>query len=149
MGTSTYTQAIADEICMRIAQGEFLINICKDQHMPTTSTVYYWRLKPEFKSFSDTYTQAKLIRAELLAEQLLDLSNPDPVLPDTLISINRARLQVDTRKWVLSKVLHKEYGDKVEANDIHVAEVEDLSALTLEEQYQLALLKRKMKEANK
>lgn len=33
--------------------------------------------------------------------------------------INRSKLRVDTRKWLLSKLMPKKYGEKVEQTQIH------------------------------
>lgn len=38
----TYTQAIGDEICERLADWEPLMEICRDERMPPWSTVYGW-----------------------------------------------------------------------------------------------------------
>lgn len=37
-----YTDALADEICRRIAEGEMLMQIVRDEHMPERKTVYNW-----------------------------------------------------------------------------------------------------------
>ena len=55
-----------------------------------------------------------------MAEEILEIS--DDSSQDTYLTeqgakadnewINRSRLRVDTRKWLLSKCLHKVYGDR-------------------------------------
>jgi len=37
-----FTQEIAEEICVRIAGGESLHSICRDEHLPHRSTVLLW-----------------------------------------------------------------------------------------------------------
>lgn len=67
------------------------------------------------------------MQAELLADELFtiadDGSNDTIVVDEETGStatnhdvINRSRLRVDTRKWYLSKVLPKIYGDKLDVN---------------------------------
>jgi hypothetical protein len=49
-----YTEAKAQEICERIAAGEFLINICKDEDLPTVRRCNEWmKTHSEFKSLHD------------------------------------------------------------------------------------------------
>lgn len=44
-----FTQALADEIAERLANGETMKSICADEHMPSPSTVFRWELAmPEF-----------------------------------------------------------------------------------------------------
>lgn len=116
-----YNSEIAALVCERVATTTSgLIRMCaENDDMPVPSTVYLWRLKhPEF---SDMYAQAKLKQADLLAEECLQIS--DDISSDTLISaegnevgnstaVARARLQIDTRKWLAAKLLPKQYGDR-------------------------------------
>lgn len=56
--------------------------------------------------FAKQYARAKEIQLESMADQMLtiaDSANSD--------SHQAARLQVDTRKWLLSKLVPKKYGD--------------------------------------
>lgn len=39
---SSYTEALAEEICERLSRGEPLAIICRDEHMPAYRTVYGW-----------------------------------------------------------------------------------------------------------
>jgi hypothetical protein len=61
------------------------------------------------EEFAKQYAHAKEIQVEQLAEELLTIA--DSADSDTY---NASRLQVDTRKWLLSKLIPKKYGDKVE-----------------------------------
>jgi hypothetical protein len=116
---SIFTQEIADEICKRIATGESLIQICKDEHMPCRDTVHAWLLEEDKKAFSDQYTRARDAQAEYLFDEILELSDeaPDQIVGDDKSDnarVQAKRLQVDSRKWYLSKVLPKKYGEKVD-----------------------------------
>jgi len=120
---SSYSEELADEICLRLSYGEGLVKICKDEHIPARSTVILWLLKN--KTFSDKYAQAREAQADFLLEELLDIA--DATEGDMLLdkdgnptgkvnheNINRSRLRVDTRKWVITKLAPKKYGDRVE-----------------------------------
>ncbi len=51
-----YTDALADEICRRIAEGEMLMQIVRDEHMPERKTVYNWM--NEHDGFLHNYARA-------------------------------------------------------------------------------------------
>jgi hypothetical protein len=86
------------------------------------STIYLWRLK--YPSFSEMYAQAKMIQADILAEECLSIADDDS--QDTKINmltgeevcntefIARSRLRIDTRKWLAAKLLPKQYGRAAE-----------------------------------
>ncbi len=107
---SKYTKELATEICERIAKGESLRKICKDKDMPDRRIVHYWLLSENKKEFYHQYEIACNIRAENMFDGLTEIAD----LPDEKESPNRSRLRVDTRKWYLSKVLPKKYGDKLD-----------------------------------
>jgi len=101
---SLFTQALADRICERLAAGETLRGICRDDDMPAAPTVLSWTQE---EAFSEQYARAREKGYAQLADELLELAD------DKTADANRSRLQVDTRKWLLSKALPKIYGDKV------------------------------------
>lgn len=123
-----YTPELGKTICERIASGESLNKICKDEAMPARSTVITWALfwdkeNNDLKEFSDKYARARQVQAELLGDGIFDIA--DDVTGDIVVAENgketvnyeniaRSRLKVDTRKWYLSKVLPKVYGDKLQ-----------------------------------
>jgi hypothetical protein len=114
---STYTQEIADAICERISEGHSLRTICAVDGMPSVPTVCRWVLDND--EFAEQYARARRMQAELLADQLFGIADDDTKditgeleMPNG-VAVQRSRLMVDTRKWYLSKVLPKIYGDKV------------------------------------
>lgn len=124
---SDYTEELATAICARIAGGESLRSICKEPKMPNRSTVHLWLLDKEKKGFSDQYELSCNIRAENMFDELTEIADDgsNDFMEKTLESgdtmevlrpehIQRSRLRVDTRKWYLSKVLPKKFGDKTD-----------------------------------
>ena len=122
---SSFTQAIADEICKRLAEGESLRAICKDAHLPDRGTIHDWVLKNE--TFYHQYARARELQAENLVDEIIDISDDGSndfmarELDDGRIveavnheHITRSRLRVDSRKWFASKVLPKKYGERVQ-----------------------------------
>lgn len=101
-----YDVAVMQEVLDRLADGESLRKICRDAHMPSEALVRK-RARVPGSWFSAQYALAREIGYEGLADELLELS--DSKLDDPA----RSRLQVDTRKWLLSKCLPKVFGDKL------------------------------------
>ena len=99
-----YTPELADEFCARLAEGQSVRTICNDEDMPNRSTIYRWLRLQE--GFSDQYARAKEDATEALVEDMLDIADHGN-LRDTA----RARLRYDARRWYLSKLKPKKYGD--------------------------------------
>lgn len=119
-----YTPQVAAEICKRLAAGESLLGICEDPVMPHRSTVYEW-VKDDRDGFADKYAQARNIGLDRMADEVLAIADTPVHGVKTRITadgiettegdmIEHRRLQVDTRKWYLSKLAPKRYGDKLE-----------------------------------
>lgn len=118
-----YTPEIAAEICFRLTQGQSLRSIAKADDMPPRSVIHRWLLlHPEF---ADQYTRAKEVQADEMFDEILDIadSKQGDVTTDEFGNekpnneyIQRSRLRVDTRKWYLSKVLPKKYGERIETH---------------------------------
>lgn len=101
---SIYSNELCDTICNRIALGESLRSICRDAGMPDLSTVIKWRReKPEFFA---QYEKAQEDRADTLSDDICDIA--DSATPEYA---SVAKLQVDARKWVASKLKPKKYGE--------------------------------------
>lgn len=107
---SLYTEELATTICMRIANGESLRSVCESDNMPNRATVHDWLLDKTRQSFYDQYEKACNTRAENMFDDLEKIAD----LSDEKESPMRSRLRVDTRKWYLSKIMPKKFGDKVD-----------------------------------
>lgn len=100
-----YSAELAEEFCKRMAEGRSLRSVCSDADMPCTETVRKWKLT--ILEFAAQYARARESRAEFLADEIIDIA-------DAAEDAQKARLQVDARKWFASKLAPKTYGDKVE-----------------------------------
>lgn len=105
---SKYTQELGTLICTRVANGESLRKICKDEDMPNRATVHDWLLDETKQEFYDQYEKAVNTRTDNMFDELEDIAD------NTEGDVQRDRLRVDTRKWYLSKVMPKKYGDKID-----------------------------------
>lgn len=120
-----YTTELGEEICRRLAERQSLNAICKAEHMPAESTVRGWALDPKHP-IAPGYAHARQVGYLGIADELLDIAddgtndyvtkqNKDGSTFEALNSehVQRSKLRVDTRKWVLAKMLPKVFGDKV------------------------------------
>lgn len=121
---SSYTPEIALSICERMSLGESLREICREEAMPTKTTVMRWLFAN--LEFRDQYAKAREAQTEHWAEEILEIAddgsndymdrqNKDGSSYETVNSehINRSRLRVDTRKWLMARMAPKKYGDRV------------------------------------
>jgi hypothetical protein len=104
-----YTPELGDEICAQLSGGESLRRVCAKKNMPSRQTVFTWLRVHE--GFLDQYTRAKQETADALADDIEDIAigvlnkKYDP---------QAARVAVDAKKWVASKLKPKKYGDKLD-----------------------------------
>lgn len=118
-----YTQELADLICSRLACGESLRSIGRDVSMPSCVSMFAWMRK--YPEFLNQYTRAKEESADALIEDSLDIADNGAfqdvqidgfcgtVRQVTAVGVAHAKLQIETRKWLASKLKPKKYGDKI------------------------------------
>lgn len=108
---SSYTDAIADEICERLSSGESLRRICLTPDMPDKATVFRWLASNP--TFRDQYASAREAQADVLADEIIDIADGKRAeYEGGEADVQRDRLAMDARKWVASKLKPKVYGDK-------------------------------------
>ena len=107
-----FDQTVADSICKRISSGETLRKICKELQISST-TVYLWL--SEVEPFEKQYAHAKERQMEAISDEMMEIADSVEFASESgNAAVQAARLQVDTRKWLLSKLLPKKYGDRIE-----------------------------------
>lgn len=123
---TVYTEKVAASICARIMDGESLRNICRDAKMPARSSVHKWLAENE--AFSDRYARACDIRADEVFDEMFEIADDgnndwmerkgsDGQSIGWQINgehVQRSKLRIDARKWALSKMMPKKYGDKIQ-----------------------------------
>lgn len=118
---STYKPVIARKICERLSNGESLRAICRDEGMPPESTVRQWYID-DAQGFAAHYARARDMGLDSMADEILEIANTPMEGVRTEQSadgtkevredmLGHRRLQVDARKWYLSKLAPKRYGD--------------------------------------
>ena len=116
-----YSEEMATRICEELSAGHSLRKICAKEGMPDKATVFRWLAANE--AFRDQYARAREFQADAMLEEIIEIS--DDGSNDTYLDeegntrteqdvIARSRLRVDARKWAMSKMAPKKYGDKIE-----------------------------------
>ncbi|UOF78426.1 terminase small subunit [Caudoviricetes sp.] len=121
---SKYSPELVDTICERLALGEGLAQICRDEDMPSQTIVYQWLNRhPEFL---ERYTRAREEQAETHADEIVAIADETPETVPVYdkegnllrIDISSAyvawqKQRIDARKWNAAKQRPKKYGDRV------------------------------------
>ena len=111
----------AELILKRLADGLSLRKAAAEADIHHTS-VLQW--VDENEEFAHQYTRARARGFQLMADEIIEIaddSSGDVIETERGPVANaefaaRSRLRVDTRKWMLSKMLPKVYGDKLDHN---------------------------------
>lgn len=118
-----FNEEIAARICAEIAAGAKISEVCAADDMPADRTIYRWLAKHD--TFRQMYARACEDRTASMAEELLDIVDDgrndfcEQTIGETKRwvengeAIQRSRLRADTRKWLMSKMHPRKYGDKL------------------------------------
>ncbi len=106
------TREQVDKICALLIGGDSLAKICADNsELPKPNMIFYGLHKnPQFLEY---YVRAREAQTEAYALELTELSDNVALSAE---AINKARLQIDTRKWIMSRLKPKKYGDNASLN---------------------------------
>lgn len=112
-------ESVFESICREIELGSSLRSALKTIGSPSSNVFYEWIDGNELKN--KRYARACEERANAIFEDTLDIAddksgdvlkneNGDEYLNQEFVQ--RAKLKIDTRKWMLGKMNPKKYGDK-------------------------------------
>jgi Bacteriophage Sf6, terminase small subunit-like len=108
----------AERICSLIEDGKGLREIAQTLGYAYASITDWIRLDSQNggAEIATRYARAVEVRAEAMAEELLDIADDRSFMgrTDANAIVAQQRLAVDTRKWLLSKMLPRKFGDKIE-----------------------------------
>lgn len=126
---SKFTPELADEICERLASGEPLAKICRDEHMPERVTVHEWRKGDE--AFSLRYAYARDDWHDSIAHRARQTARG---LGDSKQDVSRDKLIIDTDMKLLACWDRERYGTQRTEVDL-TAKLPDVAkaASTLDE----------------
>ncbi len=117
-----FNKDIANKICAEMTNGTSLTQICAMDGIPNKPVILEWLRDNE--PFRTQYALAREMMLELHGvDNIIDLADSCSL---TAEAINKARLQIDSRKWVMSKLLPKKYGDNATLTHGGSVQVEQL-----------------------
>lgn len=110
-------KAIIEKVLTNMIEGMSLRKSCLASGTTAQSFI---RWCDDDKSLSERYAHAREAMIDKMADELLDIADtPAKTNENGSIdngAVQEKRLQIDTRKWVLSKIAPKKYGDKLEVS---------------------------------
>jgi hypothetical protein len=119
-----YTPEIADRILDELMSGWPLHDVCNAPDMPAASSVRNW-IKDNRDGFRARYWEAREIGFLAIADRTLGIVDDrrndwivrrrEDGTTETILDperVNRAKLRVKTRCWLLSRMLPKTFGDR-------------------------------------
>ena len=123
--TIKWTDELEDAICSAIAvTPKGLEHVCEENDFPNARSVYRHLIDSE--AFSQKYARAREMQLQMLADQLVPLADTDRICRKRTIradgseevvildQVERTKLQIETRKWLLGKLAPKKYGEKLQ-----------------------------------
>ena len=110
-GNCNYSAEVALRICEAVAVSTMgLRRLCEARpDLPPWQTIMGWRCR--YPQFQEQYARAKELQVELMAEDILELAD-DPSTASG--DVQRSKLGVETRKWLMSKLLPRKYGERID-----------------------------------
>jgi len=124
-----FTQEIVDTVCERLAGGESLRSVCRDENMPSRQAIYSWVIR--HPDFADKYARSTSLREDYLFDEIIEIADTPQlgtkkvIKPDGSVEttegdmIEHRRLRIDARKWALARMSPRKYGDR-QINDTNL-----------------------------
>lgn len=156
--TEELKEAAITHIIDEITEGKSIRAILREAKIKLPSNRLFLKWVAEDESLSKQYAYSMGLRADLMFEDMLDIADSVEddliILPDGREVVNnnviqRDKLRVDTRKWALSRMNPKKYGEKVDLSSSDgsmTPKVLDLAQLSTEELLLRANATNKLKE---
>jgi hypothetical protein len=89
----------------QIAHGSSLSQILRDDQREIDYNDFYRWIKKD-PTRKQLFDEAQEMRTEFMAGEIIDIADAD----DTLEDVNRSKLKIDTRKWLMGAHNKKKYG---------------------------------------
>ena len=102
-----YTSERAEAVLAGMAEGKSLRNVCRELSLDAPG-VRKWVID-DVEGFGQRYAHARLLQVEAMADEIRDVAEGADAS-----NYNAARLQVDTMKWLMSKVAPRQYGERTQ-----------------------------------
>lgn len=112
---TTYTRALGEKLCARVAEGETMAAVAREMGIPRARIVSWTR---RYKAFGEAYKEACEMRMLALEDKLAEICDEatevalDPECGRE--RVNACKLKADIVKWQLMKLMPKRYGDRTQ-----------------------------------
>jgi hypothetical protein len=120
---SKFDQKTFDVICEKVSTGMTLNEVCRMKGMPLAVTVRAWVMHNKPPGIYTQYARAKELQLEAMADEMQEIADHarndwmtrnfrgvTSVVPNREV-IDRSKLRVETRKWLLSKLARGRFGE--------------------------------------
>lgn len=117
-----YNEELGNFICEQVSTGKSLRTVCEQDGMPSMNGVMQWCIINP--AFAGQYATACINKAMVWADEIMDIADDsrndyvEEIDEDGHLKtvfdaehMKRTQLRVDTRKWYLSKIMPKQFGD--------------------------------------
>ena len=94
------------QVCTLIASGQSVEKACQ---LAGITEYRYTKWLADVPAFEQSVRRARAILVDRRVDRIADVARNEP-------DVNRARLIIDTDKWLASKLIPKVYGDKLDVN---------------------------------
>lgn len=116
-----WTQELHDYIVGELQTGRSLSSILREPNMPTRQAFYAW-VRDDTHPMSVDYPNARALGMETIGDELIELADQADAE-----NFQAMKLRLETRKWVLEKILPQTYGKRKEVN--HTGSIEHTQKL--------------------
>lgn len=122
-------QKIIIDICNDVVENKISFNVAVSKSEISLVSFYQWISKDA--ELQNLYNYARIVRSDVLFEEIIDIADNQEdgeevsneydeagVIQKTVIKkgdmFKQRQLKIDARKWVVSKLQPKKYGDKID-----------------------------------
>lgn len=102
-----YNNELCERIIVRMAGGDSLRSICRDDSFPAMSTVLLWVVDGKHLEFSEQYTRAREAQGYFYADNILETAL---MAASGEIDPQSAKVIIDAYKWTAERNAPKAYG---------------------------------------
>ena len=110
---SPWSEDVGAEIVHRVAMGESIAAICRQEGMPGQRTVHHWLVQNG--PFRQALMGARGSFADRIVEESLDIAD-DVASGASHEAVGHARLRIQARQWLASKYRPAAYGEKFDVS---------------------------------
>lgn len=121
-----YSREVTDKILARMAEGESLRQICRDDGMPSAPTVRRWVIENQ-DGLAERYARARDAQCMAWADEIIEIAEDgsnDWIERETRSGrivkdvdrehVSRSNLRLEARKWLLSKLHPELFADRIQ-----------------------------------